>query len=413
MNLYNLASQQLDQAMGMADLEEGIKTILLQPRNEIIINFPVKMDNGEIKLFKSYRVQHNNILGPFKGGLRFSSDIYLDEIKSLALWMTLKTSLQKLPFGGAKGGIKMNVSDYSESELERISRTYCRYFSRQIGRDIDIPAPDMGTNSKIMNWMSDTYQKLGHAHKHGAFTGKSVELGGSQGREEATGYGVVCCLRNWAKKNNYSLQGKTYIIQGFGNVGSNTSLLLTKLGMICVGVGDHTKYLVNQEGFNVYKLKEHVSEKKNISEYEGGQEISADDFFKIKCNVLIPAACELVILKDRAENLNCDLIVEAANGPLDLEADEICKNSNIEIIPDILANSGGVIVSYYEWLQNKRCEYHEKEIILEMLEKRMSNTFESVYDLSKRKNISMRMASYILSLEHLNKVYKLKGNGII
>ena len=409
-NLYTLAKLQLEKSFDCANIDKDIKTILIQPRNEIIINFPVRLDNGDIKLFKSYRVQHNNTLGPYKGGLRFSEHVHLDEVKSLALWMTLKTSLQKIPFGGAKGGIAMNPNEYSERELESISRTYCKYFYRYIGRDIDIPAPDLGTNSKIMNWMSDTYQKLGNPHKHGAFTGKSIEFGGSEGRTEATGFGVVCCIKKWAQENDIELAGKSYIIQGFGNVGSNTSILLSNLGMVCLAVGDHTRYIKNDEGFNVYKIKEHVNKHKNIKEYPSGDDITSEEFFSIKCDILIPAALELVICGKQAENINCGVIVEAANGPIDLEADKILESRNIPVIPDILANSGGVIVSYYEWLQNKRCEYIEKRTILDMLSDRMNKTFDEVILFSKKNNLSLRMASYVLSLKYLEKVYTLRGS---
>ena len=408
-NLYTLAQSQLEEAYNISNIDSNIKLILDQPRNEIIINFPVKLDTGKMILLKSYRVQHNNILGPYKGGLRFNTNVNLDEVKSLALWMTLKTSLQKIPFGGAKGGIKINPNDYSETELERISRNYCKYFYNYIGRDIDIPAPDMGTNSKIMNWMSDTYQKLGNPHKHGAFTGKSIECGGSHGRNEATGFGVVCCIKKWAKDNDIDLAGKSYIIQGFGNVGSNTALLLSNLGMICLAIGDHTRYIKNDEGFNVYKIKEHVDKNKNLKNYQYGTEISKEEFFALNCDILIPAALELVICGNEANNLNCSLIVEAANGPIDLDADKILKEKNILVIPDILANSGGVIVSYYEWLQNKRCEYKEKREILDMLHDRMTKTYEEVYLNSKKNNLTMRMSAYQLSLRHLEKVYKLRG----
>ena len=412
-NLYLLAQKQLNTAFSITDINENVKTILLQPRNEIIINFPVKLDSGEIKLFKSYRVQHNNILGPYKGGLRFNPSVHLDEVKSLALWMTLKCSLQKIPFGGAKGGIKMNSSNYSKSEMERISRTYCKYFFNYIGDETDIPAPDLGTNSQIMNWMSDTYQSISNNHKCGSFTGKSIEFGGSEGRSEATGVGVVCCIENWAELNDYELAGKTYIIQGFGNVGANTSLELAKLGMICIGIGDHTKYMYNEDGFNVFKIKEYLDEHKCLKEYPWQNEITKEEFFKLKCEILIPAALELVITGTEAESLECKLIVEAANGPIDVDSDIICEKKGITIIPDILANSGGVVVSYYEWLQNKRCEYSEKKFILANLKKKMTKTFNEVYNFSKKNNISLRNSAYIISLKYLEKVYELRGYNLI
>lgn len=412
-NLYNLAQDQLNKAIKLSNLDASVETILQQPKNEIIINFPVKLDSNEYKLFKGYRVQHNNILGPYKGGLRFSNHIYLDEIKSLSMWMTIKNALQKLPYGGAKGGVKFEPRDYSQNELERISRTYCKYMFKYIGENTDIPAPDMGTNSKIMDWMTDTYQTIKNSHNNAVFTGKSIQCGGSAGREEATGYGIVTCIKTWANNNNMDLRGKTYIIQGYGNVGSNTAILLSQLGMICIGVGDHTRYIKSIEGFNVFKLKNHVINNHSIETYPSDNTISKEEFFSIECDILIPAALELVICGEEANHLNCNLIVEAANGPIDLDAEKICEEKNIQIIPDILANSGGVVVSYYEWLQNKRCEYWTNNEILTKLSDRMINTFQEVYHYSIKENITLRMASYILAIKHIEKVYKSKGISII
>ena len=407
-NLYTLAQSQLNKAIDLCNLDDNVKVILQQPKNEIIINFPVKMDNGELQLIKSYRVQHNNILGPYKGGLRYNENIYLDEIKSLAMWMTLKNSLQCLPYGGAKGGVKINPRKYSKREIESISRTYCQYLKKFIGPNQDIPAPDMGTNSQIMDWMTDTYEKLGHKHEKGVFTGKSVECGGSEGRTEATGYGVVTCIKQWAKENNFDLRGKSYIIQGYGNVVSNTAILLSLLGMTCIAVGDHSGYIKNLEGFNVYKLNDYCIKNKSLKDYSG-EIIDKKTFFSLECDIIIPAALELVICGDEAKDLNCKMIVEAANGPIDQSADEVLKEKNIQVIPDILANSGGVVVSYYEWLQNRRCEYWSKEQVLSKLEKKMIETYKKVSDYSSKNNVSLRYASYILSLKNIEKVYLKKG----
>ena len=407
-NLYKLAQEQLNNALEISNINKDIKTILQEPKNEIIINFPIRRDNGDIQLLKSYRVQHNNILGPYKGGLRFSENIYLDEIKSLSMWMTLKNALQKLPYGGAKGGVKINPREYSKNELEIISRTYSKYLYDYIGINKDIPAPDMGTNSQVMDWMTDTFQMINRSHVS-SFTGKSIECGGSKGREEATGFGVVNCIKNWSKINNFDLRGKTYIIQGFGNVGSNTANLLSYLGLICIGVGDHTGYLENLEGFNVFKLKEYVKNYGSIKGYSSGREITKSEFFEIECDILIPAALELVICGEEANNINCKLIVEAANGPIDLKAEKILLEKEILIIPDILANSGGVVVSYYEWLQNKRYEYWKKEEVLNKLDEKMTKTYNETYEYSINKKISFRMAAYCLALDHINNVYLKKG----
>lgn len=402
--LYDLVITQFKDAMEKVNVDDSIIEYLSQPKHEIITNFPIRLDSGIIKMFRGYRVQHNNILGPYKGGIRFSEDVHLAEVKSLAFWMSIKCALQDLPYGGAKGGVQINPHDYSKTELERVSKEYCNSIYKYIGANKDIPAPDMGTNSQIMDWMVDAFQKKGNIHINSVFTGKSIECGGSQGREEATGYGVVECIKIWAKHNNINLAGKTYIIQGFGNVGSNTALLLSRLGMICIGIQDHTRTLKSEEGFNVYRLKQHCDVYKSIKEYQFGTEVNEEDFFGIKCDIIIPAAKESVINKDNAESINCSLIVEAANGPIDIDAENILNNKNIPIIPDILANSGGVVVSYYEWLQNLRREYWTREEVLNKLSSKMRETFDKIYEMSKTKNISMRNACYIYSVKRIEKI---------
>ena len=418
MNLYDLVLQQYNEVLTVTDIDEDIKDYLTYPKNEIIVNYPIRLDNNKIKMIKAYRVQHNNILGPFKGGIRFSEDIYLDEIKSLAFWMTLKCALQNIPYGGAKGGIKINPYDYSEGELERISKEYATVMFKYIGENRDIPAPDLGTNSQIMDWMTDAYQKKARSHNNAVFTGKSLCCGGSQGRNQATGYGIVECIKLWAGKKDIDLCGKTYIIQGFGNVGSNTAILLSRLGMICVGVGDHTRCIKSEEGFNVYKLREHCRQHKNLKDYTYGETIDSSDFFLLECFVIIPAAKELVICGDLGNKLNCKLVVEGANGPIDLEAEKLILEKGIEIIPDIIANSGGVIVSYYEWLQNKRSEYWDETTILNKLSLLMRDTFNRVYSKyenvnvreegKEKKKISLRSCCYILAINKLEKIKKAK-----
>ena len=406
MNLYNLVISQYNQILELYDLDDDLKEYMISSKNEIMVNYPIRMDNGKVKMFKAYRVQHNNVLGPFKGGIRFSKDIYLDEVKSLAFWMAIKCALQNIPFGGAKGGIKIDPFDYSINELERISKGYAEIMFKHIGENRDIPAPDLGTNSQIMDWMTDAYQKKGRTHTNSVFTGKSIHCGGSKGREIATGYGVVECIKLWSKINNIDLCGKTYIIQGFGNVGSNTAILLSQLGMICLGVADHTRCIKSEEGFNVYKLKQHCKEHRNILEYPYGETIDKNDFFSLECFVVIPAAKELVIVGEEGNKLNCKLILEAANGPIDTEAEKIILEKGIEIIPDILANSGGVIVSYYEWLQNKRSEYWQEKEVLEKLSDLMKHTFTRVYEKYKQENITMRNSCYILAIQKISEIIK-------
>lgn len=401
MNLFELVLEQYKQANKIINLSDNIKDFLEYPKNEIIVHYPIRLDNDKVEIIKGYRVQHNNVLGPFKGGIRISDDIYLNEIKALAFWMTLKCALHQLPYGGAKGGIKINPNNYSKNELQKISKGYASSMFKYIGENKDIPAPDLGSNSQIMDWMIDSYQKKAQSHNNAVFTGKSIECGGSEGREIATGFGVVECIKLWASINNFNLDGKTYIIQGYGNVGSNTALLLNKLGLICIGVADHTRCIYSKEGFNVYNLKHHCNQYKNIENYGFGETINTEDFFSIECDIIIPAAKELVITEKEATNINCKFIVEAANGPTNIEAEEILSKKNIQIIPDILANSGGVVVSYYEWLQNKRCEYWSKKEVLTKLSHQMEKIYNRVNKKSNELNCSLRVACYILALEQL------------
>ena len=405
-NLFLLIKSQYNKALTVTPISDEVKTILAQPQNEIIVNFPVKLSNGKTELFKGYRIQHNDILGPFKGGLRFHHNVYLDECKALAFWMTLKCSLQNLPLGGGKGGIKFNPRDYNRQDLKEISKEFSKALYRYIGSDVDIPAPDMGTNDQIMDWMTHAYNEMHDKKDFAVFTGKSVTYGGSIGRSGATGAGVYLCIKKWAELNNIDLKGKTYILQGFGNVGSHTAMLLNNLGMSLVAVGDHTGYITCDEGFNVFKLNNYNQQNKSLENYPVGNQIDKKDFFSIKCDVVIPAALELQIDAEIASLLDCKLVVEAANGPTDMEADEILNSRGIEVIPDILANSGGVIVSYLEWLQNKQHTTFELDYINEWLENRMNDTYQKVHNISITHNISKRMASYYISLRNIDDHYK-------
>ena len=410
MNLVKLIKTQIENVKEYYDISRKTELILMTPQNQIIVHFPVKLESGEIKIFKGYRVQHNNILGPYKGGLRFHPNVYLDEFNALAFWMTIKCSLQNLPLGGGKGGIKINPYDYSKNDLEKISKNFARSLANYIGEDIDIPAPDVGSNSQMMDWMNDELMKSQNTTKVGNFTGKSVCCNGSNGRTEATGFGVVLCIKEWAIHNNIDLNGKTCCLQGLGNVGSYVAIYLDMLGMKLISVGDHTGYLYNSNGFNVSELVEHSNKNRGIHGYPSEKTITKEEFFKLRCNILVPAALELQITKENADTIDCDVIVEGANGPLDNDADEILKNKNIDIIPDILANSGGVIVSYYEWLQNKSSEKWTKEFVLNKLTNHMNKTFRKVLEIKKENNISYRNASYIKSIKHIDDVYKAKGD---
>ena len=409
-NLNSICQNQLKKAEKIGELDKNFINYLLYPKNEIIINFPVKIDN-ETKMFKGYRIQHNNLLGPYKGGIRFHHFCHLDECKALAFWMTIKCALQKLPLGGAKGGIKFNPRDYSNDELEAISKAYSKNMFRFIGSNTDIPAPDVGTNSKIMDWMTASFQSVGKTHENDMFTGKSVSFGGSLGREKATGRGVVAVVREWFKNNKLDIRNHTYIVQGFGNVGSNTAYFLNKLGMKCIGIGDHTGYLYNQDGINIDEAIRINKRDRSIKNYVLENEceiIDKNRFFSIKTDLIVLAALELQVCGKFANSINCKLIVEGANGPIDLEADEILEKKGITIIPDVLANSGGVIVSYYEWLQNRSKEYLDKKIINQKLDKQMIKTYNKVNEYINKKKCNFRTGSYIVALQYLYNYYLLK-----
>ena len=412
-DLMSMTFKQLELAFCRGEYDSKLLEILKHPKHQIIMNFPVYLENGDMKIFTGYRIQHNNFLGPYKGGLRFHQSVNLEECKALALWMTIKCSLQKLPFGGAKGGIQINPHEYSEENLKRISKSFTRALYKYIGPHRDIPAPDMGSNAKVMDWMTAAYQNITKQHVLATFTGKSLNFSGSQGRAAATGAGIMLCVREWFKRNNVNPKGKTFIVQGFGNVGSNTARLLTQLGMICIGVGDHTCYLHKPTGFDINYLIEYVKINRclkgysNILDSNKINELTKKGFFNLKVDVLVPAALELQICGEEANNINARLIVEGANGPIDIEADRIFHQKGIDVIPDVLANSGGVIVSYYEWLQNCRKEYWTEEEVYAKLDKQMTITFNKVYNRFNNL-VNMRTAAYQEAIENLNYLYKIK-----
>jgi glutamate dehydrogenase (NAD(P)+) len=412
-NLYSVAQAQLERGIDLIGLDRWVATIVAQPKNELIIHFPVKLSSGEVKLFKGYRVQHNNSLGPFKGGIRYHQSVHLDECKALAAWMTWKCALQRIPYGGAKGGVKFNPSEYSVDDLERITRRFTHALGDNIGPEWDIPAPDMGTNAQTMDWMMDTYTNVVGSKDRQAVrrvvTGKSIICGGSQGRESATGQGVVHCIVEWARERRFKLDGATLALQGFGNVGSHTARILSRMGVSLVAVGDHTGYYHNAEGFNPHKLADHVKANGSLQGYPGGERVSRQDFFGVDCDILVPAALELQIGAEEAQLIKAKVIVEAANGPTDLDGERILLERGVDIIPDILANSGGVVVSYYEWLQNKRSEMWDAEEVEARLESRMKRTYAYVLDRMRDWKTDMRTACYAVALERVRDVYRGRG----
>ena len=409
-DFYKVVQDYLEKAAKVAKLEPYVATILSQPKNEIIVNFPVRMDNGEVRLFKGYRVQHNNLLGPFKGGMRFHPMVSLDDVKALAAMMTWKSALMRLPFGGGKGGIKFDPHSVSRAELQRVTRRFTHALGENIGPEYDIPAPDVGTNSQTMAWMMDTYSNMvGSAQKQsvkGVVTGKPVSSGGTLGRTKATGQGLVFCILEWAKEKSFNLEGATMTVQGFGNVGSHTAVILAKFGVSTIAVGDHTGYMFNPEGFNAHKLQDYVEAHGSIAGYPGGKAITREEFFATKADIFCPCALENQIGEAEARALDVKLVGEGANGPCNPQGEKILLEKGVEILPDVLANSGGVTVSYYEWVQNKRSESWTEEEVDARLEVAMKRAYREVSDFARLRQCDLRTAAYGIALQRIEAVYR-------
>lgn len=405
--------KKFDKVCDLINLDPSVRTILSQPKNEIIVNFPVKLDNGNYELFKGYRIQHNNIMGPYKGGFRYHEDVKLDEVKALAMLMTIKCSLAGLPLGGAKGGVKFNPRHYSKGEITRITRRFIHALGTNIGPGYDIPAPDMGTNAETMVCMMDTYMNtLDQSQRHnvrGVVTGKTVECGGTLGRASATGTGVVMCIEEWAQGSGENLQGKTFSIQGFGNVGSSAAIGLAGHGARMTAVNDHTGSIIDPHGIDVYALKEHVKETGGIGGFNDLPLLSRDEFFSHEVDIIIPAALENQIDEHEANLIKAKLIAEGANGPTTPKGESILLNKGIDIIPDVLANCGGVIVSYFEWIQNKTSNFWIEEKVHSELRRIITHAYLEVVNLSQKHKTDMRTACFCKALESLQSVYKQRG----
>lgn len=400
-------------AARIAGVPDHIVEILKYPKNEIIVNFPVRMDDGDVRVFKGYRIQHSNILGPYKGGMRFHESAGLDDFNALASLMTFKCAFMNIPFGGAKGGIKFNPRAVTPSELERITRRFFHSLGSNIGPGYDIPAPDMGTNAKTMVWAMDTYANtVGHVSKQnsiGVVTGKPISSGGTEGREKATGQGIVYCIQEWAKRHDFNLKGKKLLVQGFGNVGSHTATILSQHGLSLVGVGDHTGYMYNSEGFNAHRLQEHVAKTGAIDGYMSGEKIERDEFFKLDADIFVPAALENQIGETEANNLTVKLVAEGANGPCTPEGEKVLSDRGITILPDVICNAGGVQVSYYEWVQNRRSDRWSASYVDNLLNDSMNNAFNQMEGFAKQKKCDYRTACYGIAMRRLAAVYEERG----
>lgn len=412
--MYKNVMKQFNTVADLIDLNPNIRKILEHTNNELVIHFPVKLDNGEVEVFTGYRVQHNNALGPYKGGLRYHATTDTDSVKALAMWMTWKTSLVGLPLGGAKGGIQINPSNYSKSELERITRRFTYALGDNIGPEHDIPAPDVNTNPQTMAWIADTYMSTKppsqRSNYQSVVTGKPVGSGGLEGRDRATGYGVYLTIKFWAKENNVNLKDKKYIVQGFGNVGYWTAHFLEKDGAILVGVQDAFGCIANIDGIQVEELQIYTLQNDgSIANYSNAQPIDSDEFYALNCDICIPAALGNQITEKNASKIKAFLVAEGANGPTSVEGEKILLENGIAVIPDILCNSGGVILSYFEWLQNKHGEIWEMEDVLIKLEKKLYKTFQKVLSISQSRNVDLRTAAYIIAIQRIEKAYIQRG----
>lgn len=412
-NLYLMAASQFVRAADTMKLPADMRTILAQPKNEIVVNFPVKMDDGTMHLLKGYRIQHNNILGCYKGGIRYHPQVNQDEVKALASWMTWKCSLAGLPFGGGKGGIQIDPSKYSQAELERITRRFTHSLGSNIGPDFDVPAPDVGTNSQTMVWMMDTYiNTFGVAHKNVSrhvVTGKSLAAGGSEGRDEATGRGVVYTIVAWAAEKKFDLNGATFTVQGFGNVGSFAAKILqSEYGAKLIAVQDHTGALADPKGIDAEALAKHVTEKKGVAGY-AAPVIDREAFWRVKADIIIPAALEAQITSKNAAYIDCKVIAEGANGPTTPAADKIFIDKGIDMIPDILCNSGGVIVSFFEWTQNRRGESWYLDEVRAKLKRRITDAYDRVAAAKLKHKTDRRNAAMITAIERVVTSYKERG----
>ena len=413
-SLFATALDQFNRGADLIDLPDDLRSILSQPKNEIIVNFPVRMNDGTYRVFRGYRIQHSNLLGPYKGGVRFHNMVDLDEVKALASWMTWKSALCDIPFGGAKGGISFDPTVLETDELERVVRRFTHALGSNIGPDHDIPAPDLGSNAQSMVWMMDTYaNSTGATERQNVkriVTGKTLETGGSPGREKATGQGVVFCLQHWADEVGFDLVGATVSIQGFGNVGSATGRILQVHGARLVAVADHGGSITDEDGIDAFELADWVREHGSVAGFPSAMWIDDEDFWSVPADLLVPAALENQVTAEHAGRIQARVVVEAANGPTTLEAEKILAQRGIDVLPDILVNAGGVIVSYFEWLQNRSAQRWDLEDVDFKLRETLWKACDAVVDIRKELEIqSRRDAAYAVALRRLQVVYKQRG----
>lgn len=409
-NPFESFISQLEKVRQMVGIDENAFAILQAPQKILEVSIPVKMDNRKIKVFRGFRVQFNNARGPYKGGIRFHPETTVDEVKALSAWMAIKTAVVNIPLGGGKGGITVDPKKLSEGELERLSRGYVGAIHKFIGPDLDIPAPDVNTNPKIMGWMMDEYEKLAGHHAAGTFTGKSLSVGGSKVRDIATAQGGFFVLDEAVKKMKMLKKKKLSVaIQGYGNAGCNIAKILQKAGYKIVVVSDSQGTAVNRMGMDAWELEKHKMKSGTVANYPGAEEVGCNNCFEQEVDILIPAAMENSITVKNANAIKAKLIVELANGPITPEAEKILERKKVVVVPDILANAGGVVVSYFEQVQNSSGYYWSKEEIMDKLEKIMRKSFDNVWESKEKHDTGLRNAAYIIAISRIVEAMKDRG----
>ena len=410
MSLFEMAKIPMEKASKLINLDPNAEAVISQPERTLEVSIPVKMDDGHVEVFTGYRSQNSTVLGPVKGGVRYHQNVSMDEVKTLGFWMTTKCAIAGLPYGGGKGGIIVDPRKVSKGELERITRGYIDRIAPIIGEKKDIPAPDVNTNVQIMAWMLDEFSKINCQYTPGFITGKAVSMGGSLGRTSATGRGVVTAALELLKREGIKPEDATLAIQGFGNVGSWTAKCAADKGLKIVALSDISGGIYDPNGFDPYKVEEYAQNNGGVIKgYPGAKAISNEEVLEQDVTVLIPAALELQITGKNADKIKAKMIVEAANGPTDADADAILEKRGIPVVPDVLANGGGVTVSYFEWVQNLYRYFWTEEEVIDRQEQMMVKAFANVYDAAKKYNTTMRVGAYIVALNALAEPLKLRG----
>jgi len=397
-------------AAEILQLDDGMFQYLASPVKQVIVSVPIVMDDGKIKVFEGFRVIHDNVLGPSKGGIRFAPDVNLDEIKALAAWMTWKCAVVNVPFGGAKGGIRCNPKELSKGELERLTRRYTANLLEVFGPDRDIPAPDMNTDEQVMAWIMDTYSMNSLKTETAVVTGKPIILGGSQGRKEATGRGVVTVTLAALSKMGLMPNKTSVVVQGFGNVGSVSAKLMFEQGAKVIAISDISGGYYNKDGIDIPDAIQYIADNnRSLEGYPKADPISNDELLQLTCDVLIPAAKEDQINRENAHKINAKIVSEGANGPVTANADSILENNGVMVIPDILANAGGVTVSYFEWVQDRQGYFWTEERVNRRLNRMMRTAFDNLYGVAEQHNITLRQAAYVYAIDRVAETLKLRG----